>query len=413
MPDNLHQLDLEICILCTVLQFEWRIVFRRSGREGRRLTMDWNAVRQEFPVTQNYNYQNNAAVAPMCRRAVSASERFLQEALEHSCVRGVAYKEADRVRERSAELLNADQDEICFVKNTSEGLSFVANGLDWREGDNVVTSNVEFPANVYPWLALESKKVRIKTVNEEDGRIPLEKLFAAIDSRTRLVAISSIQFASGFRTDLVELGEYCRQKGVLLCVDAIQSLGAFPIDVEAMKIDFLSADAHKWLCGPEGLGIFYVRRERQDLLKPSCIGWMGVKDPMDFDNIQLEFRDSAKRYDTGAYNLMGIYALGGALDTLMEIGIDTISSRLLELTDMLVSGIQDKGYKVFSSRAKGEASGIVSFSSSQHDSCRIRDSLQAEHNLIVSVRGGRLRASPHVYASADDIQQLIDLLPAQ
>ena len=132
---------------------------------------------------------------------------------------------------------------------------------------------------------------------------------------------------------------------------------------------------------------------------------------MDFDNIRFEFRDSAKRYDTGAYNLMGIYALGGALDTLMEIGIGTISSRILGLTDMLVSGIQDKGYEVFSSRANGEASGIVSFSSSQYDSCRIRDSLQAEHNLIVSVRGGRLRASPHVYSSADDIQQLIDLLP--
>ena len=189
--------------------------------------MDWNAVRQEFPITQNYNYQNNAAVAPMCKRAVAASRQFLQEAMDHSCVRGVAYKEADRVRERSAELLNADQDEICFVKNTSEGLSFVANGLDWREGDNIVTSNVEFPANVYPWLSLESRNVRIKTVNEEDGRIPLEKLFDAIDSQTRLVAISSIQFASGFRADLAGLGEYCRQNGVLLCVDAIQSLGSF------------------------------------------------------------------------------------------------------------------------------------------------------------------------------------------
>jgi cysteine desulfurase/selenocysteine lyase len=198
---------------------------------------------------------------------------------------------------------------------------------------------------------------------------------------------------------------------VLLCVDGIQSVGALPMDVRSMKIDFLSADGHKWMCGPEGLGIFFVRKEVQGYLKPSCVGWLCMKNANDFEHMQFEYLDSAKRYDSGAYNLMGIYALGGALDTLMEVGIETISSRLLRLTDQLVEGVRAKGYHVISSRERSEGSGIVSFVSDLHDPEKIRQHLLSEHRLVISVRSGRLRASPHVYNSEREIQQLVDLLP--
>jgi selenocysteine lyase/cysteine desulfurase len=373
--------------------------------------MDWEALREQFPITRNYNYQNHAAVAPMCRGAVAAAQRFCERSLQAAYLEGHFYREAERVRQVVARFMNANADEVCFIKNTSEGLSFVANGLTWQSGDNVVIANVEFPANVFCWQALRPRGVEVRMVFEENGRIPLETIMRAVNNRTRVVSISSVQYASGFRTDLAALGEFCQAKGVLLCVDAIQSLGAFPIDVKRMNVDFLAADGHKWLCGPEGLGVFYVRKEVQGYLQPTCVGWLCMKNPLEFDNVRFEFQDSAKRYDSGAYNLLGIHALGGALDLWTQLGIEAISARLLHLTDMLVDGVKSKGYHVFSSRARGEASGIVAFASDIHDHEKIQRHLQAEHRVVIAVRARRLRASPHVYNTEREIRQLIDLLP--
>ena len=373
--------------------------------------MDWDALRDEFPITRNYNFQNHAGVAPVCKRAADAARLYLKHSEENAYLRGGFYKHADRVRAQVAKLIHANPDEVTFTKCTSEGLSLVANGLCWQSGDNVVTSNVEFPANIYPWQALHERGVSVHTVLEEDGRIPIENIIEAIDSRTRLVSISSVQFASGFRTDLATLGEFCQSKGVLLCVDAIQSLGVFPIDVKAMHIDFLAADGHKWLCAPEGCGIFYVRRELQGHLRPTNIGWLSMKDPWDFSRSDFEFADSAKRYDCGSYNLAGIYALGGSLDMIEEIGIEQISHRVLFLTERLAEGVRDKGYRVFSSRRATEASGIVSFSSDLHDPDETQRHLQSEHRIAIVVRSGRLRSSPHFYTSLREIDQLVDTLP--
>jgi selenocysteine lyase/cysteine desulfurase len=373
--------------------------------------VDWRALRSEFPVTQHYNFQNNAAVAPLCARAVQAIQRLVDLQQRSAYLEGRHYQEAERVRQLGAALINANPDEVCFVKNTSEGLNFVANGLSWQRGDNVITTSVEFPANVFCWQGLRSQGVSVQIVMEEDGRIPLEGIIEAINARTRVVTISSVQYISGFRADLAALGAYCEKKGVLLCVDGIQSLGAFPIDVKAMKIDFLSADAHKWLCGPEGIGLFYVKKEVQGLLRPTCVGYLSMKSGLDFDRARFELHDSAKRYDSGAYNLLGIHALGGALDLIHEIGVEAIAARLLHLTDMLVEGVRAKGYHVFSPRARTEASGIVTFHSDVHEARRIQPHLQAEHRVVIAVRGGRLRASPHMYTSEDEIRQLVDLLP--
>ena len=373
--------------------------------------MDWDAVRDEFPVTRNYNFQNHAATAPMSRRAADAARQYLAESEENASVRDEFYKHADRVRAQIALLINANPDEVTFVKNTSEGLSLVANGLSWQNGDNVVTTNVEFPANVYPWQALRARGVQVRMVFEEDGRIPLERLIEAIDNRTRLVTISSVQYASGFRTDLATLGEYCQSKGVLLCVDAIQSLGVFPIDVQAMNIDFLAADGHKWLCAPEGAGVFFVRKELQGHLHPTSIGWLSMKNAHDFGRYQFEFADSARRYDSGSYNLPGIYGLGGAVTLALEIGIENIAERVIALTDRLTAGLREKGYRVVSSRSPAEASGIVAFFSDLHDLDEIQRHLQVEHRIVIAVRSGRLRASPHCYNNEREIDQLIDCLP--
>jgi len=373
--------------------------------------MDWNALREEFAITRNYNFQNHAGVAPLSRRCADAVRKYLQHCEESAYILGGFYKHADRVRAQIAHLINANPDEVTFCKNTSDGLSMVANGLSWQTGDNVVTTNAEFSANIYPWQALRPRGVEVRMVFEEDGRIPLERIFEAINSRTRVVAISSVQFASGYRTDLATLGEYCQSKGVFLCVDAIQSLGVFPIDVRAMNIDFLAADGHKWLCAPEGAGIFYVRDELQGHLRPTSVGWMSMRDGWNFDKYQFEFADSAKRYDSGSYNLAGVYALGGAIELIEEIGIEPISQRLLLLTDRLVRGLREKGYRVVSSRAPGEGSGIVAFLSDLHDPQQVQRHLQGEHRIVIAVRRGRLRASPHVYNTEAEIDQLVEALP--
>jgi cysteine desulfurase/selenocysteine lyase len=373
--------------------------------------MDWTTLREEFPITRHYNFQNHAAVTPMCRSAVEAADAFCRNQMAHAYLAGDGYRTCERIRQVAAQFIHANSDEICFIKNTSEGINFVANGLTWQSGDNIVTTNVEFPSNVHPWHALRARGVEVRMVFEEHGRIPLDRLIESINARTRVVAISSVQYASGFRTDLAALGTHCQEKGVLLCVDAIQSVGALPIDVEAMKIDFLAADGHKWMCGPEGLGIFYVRKEVQGYLKPTCLGWLSMKRSHDFDHHRYELRDTAKRYDSGAYNLMGIHALGGALDLLAGIGIEAISRRVLALTERLAEGVRRRGYHLLSSRREGEASGIVSFGSELHDHETIRRHLLQEHRIVVAVRAKQLRASPHIYNSEQEIDQLIEVLP--
>ncbi|MCH7700751.1 MAG: aminotransferase class V-fold PLP-dependent enzyme [Planctomycetes bacterium] len=373
--------------------------------------MDWDAVRDEFPVTRNYNFQNHAGIAPVCRPAAEAARTYLRHAEENAYIKGGFHRHADHVRQSAAKLINANPDEVTFIKNTSEGLSMVANGLSWKSGDNVVISKAEFPANVYPWQALRSRGVEVRMAIEEDGRIPLDQLIGLIDSRTRLVAVSSVQFASGFRTDLASLGEFCQSKGVFLCVDAIQSLGVLPVDVSAMKIDFLAADGHKWLCAPEGCGLFYVRKELQGHLRPTSIGWMSMKCAHDYGRAQFEFFDDIRRFDSGSYNLMGIYALGGAIDMFLEIGIEHIAARVMSLTDRLVTGVRDKGYRVVSSRQAGEGSGIVALISDSHDHDEIQRHLQAEHRIVIAVRNGRLRISPHIYNTIKEIDRLIEVLP--
>jgi len=374
--------------------------------------MTSDEIRALFPITRNYNFQNNAAVAPISKPAAEAMRRYIDHTCQYATLKSGFYRHAEHVRTMAANLINARPEEITFIKNTTEGIGWVANGLNWNTGDNVIGTNVEFPANVYPWMGLELQGVEFRMVQEEGGRVPVERIVEAIDKRTRAISISAVQYASGYRADLVTLGKICKKEGILFCVDAIQSLGVFPVDVEAMHIDFLSADGHKWLCGPEGCGIFYCNRSLIGHLRPIISGWMGMVDAMDFGAYKYQFVDTACKFDTGSYNLAGIYGLGASIELLTDIGIENIAAHVLRLTDRLVNGLQNKGYRVISSRRIGEASGIVAFTSEVHDHEQICEHLEKEHRVVIGHREGRLRASPHIYNTLDEIDQLIELLPA-
>lgn len=375
--------------------------------------MNLDEIRSKHPITRHYNFMNHAAVAPMSGPAADAMAGYARELAEAAYLRGTYYRAAEHVRKAAARLINADSSEVTFVKNTCEGINYVANGIRWLTGDNVVSTTMEFPANIYPWMNLEPRGVQLKLVPEDEGRVPFDRIAEAIDNRTRLVAISAVQWSNGFRMDLTRLGEVCKEKGVLLCVDAIQALGVHPLDVRAMNIDFLSADGHKWLTAAEGAGIFYCRRELIGHLSASEPGYMCMKHTYDEPVLKIDLHDDARRFDSGVYNLAGVCALGASIDHLLEVGIDQVQKRVKLLTDMLVEGIRTKGWKVHSPRTASEWSGIVSFSSKKDDVDALRKHLRAEFKIVVANRLGRMRASPHFYNSEDEIQQLIDALPAR
>ena len=374
--------------------------------------MNWARTRSYFPVTAELAYLNHAGVAPVSTRVEEALGRYAAEATRRGAFRydSVFDAEIERVRGRAAELIAAHPDEIAFVKNTSEGLGIVAAGLDWRRGDVVVTCDLEYPSNVYPWWGLRERGVETVMLPARDGRVSFERIERALDNpRVRLLALSSVEFGSGFRFDLRALGTLCRERGVLFCVDAIQSLGYLPLDVGLCGVDFLASDGHKWLLAPEGCGIFYCARHLLDRVKPLVIGWRSVTENRDFDRYHLELQPTAGRFEEGSPNALGIFALGAAIDLLLELGVEAIGGRVLDLTDRLVGGLQERGARVLSPRGSGEASGIVSFLWGDEPPGRTVGRLRQAGVFVVTRRGG-VRASPHFYNDDSDLERLLDAL---
>ena len=372
--------------------------------------IDWMQWREQFPVTQKYIYLNHAGIAPLSLRAQNAMRGFLSDATDNGAVHSDDWAAtAEACRRSAAKLINADPSEIAFMKNTTQGLIIAANGIDWRKGDNVVTTAVEFPANVYPWWSLKARYgVDIRMVPEREGTIQIEEIEAAIDSRTRVVTISHVQFASGFRTDIAAIGEICRQKGIWFVVDAIQSVGVIDLDVEACGVDILAADGHKWLLAPEGAAIFYCVKEKQDRLINTNLGWAGVINPRDFLDYELTQKSDATRFEEGTYNSVGLYGLGAAIDLLLEIGIPQIERRVLDLTNRLIEGLRAKGYRLVTPTDESQRSGIVVFESNQYSPTELCEMLERE-NVIGAERGG-VRLSPHFYNSEEEIDHVLSLL---
>ena len=367
---------------------------------------------EEFPIIEKCAYLNHAGIGPLPRRS-AARMRMLAEWVSCSGDRHwmERQQEAERVRGLAARLLGAREvHEVAFVENTSSGLSLVAEGLAWRPGDNVVGADFEFPSNIYPWMNLAARGVEFRRAAERDGRIDPEELLSLIDDRTRMLALSWVQYASGFRSDLARLGRACRERGVLFVVDVIQGLGALGLDVERDCVDVAVASSHKWLLGAEGIGILYVSDRVVERLRPVRAGWHSVREPLQWADLDLTWGAGAKRFESGSLNVYGIVALGGSLELLLEAGAERIEPRVLDLTGRAAHGLADLGFEIVSSRAPGETSSIITaVPPGGRDAAELTKALN-EKDVVVAARAGRLRISPHLYNTESEIDRCLEVL---
>lgn len=375
--------------------------------------MDPVRRRDEFPVTQRYRYLDHATLGPLPRRVTEAMTRLLEERASHGSLCLTRWTEGvEAARARAAAFIGARPEEVAFVKNTTEGVLLAAEAIDWRPGDNVVTPEGEFPANVYPWLALGARGVELRRVPPDpEGRVRAADLLARVDGRTRVVALSHVQFSTGFAADLAALGRALAGTGVLLFVDAAQSLGALRLDVRAAGISFLAANSGKWLLGPGGAGIFFCAAEVLDRLRPVNVGWRSVRNPGDARRLALDLRPGAARFEEGSWNLPGIAGLGAALDLLAEAGPERVEARILDLTGRLNDALRGLGCAVLSPRGPGEGSGIVAFRVPGHPAASVVSALR-ERGVVVSLCQDAVRVSPHFYNDEADLDRLLERLPA-
>ncbi|HZQ52043.1 MAG TPA: aminotransferase class V-fold PLP-dependent enzyme [Bryobacteraceae bacterium] len=363
--------------------------------------------RDEFPVTRSLIYLNHAAVAPLCRRASDAMKQLAEDACSFGSLHYDEWLEAyEGLRRAAARLLNASRDEIAIVKNTSEGISTIALGLDWKPGDRIVAFEEEFPANYYPWLRLEQRGIEITWLSIYD---PLEKIAAAVQG-ARLLAISFVNYLSGYRVDLKAIGCLCRENDCFFFVDAIQGLGALPVDLEECPIDALAADGHKWMLGPEGNGILFVRRDWLNRIQPAEFGWTNPAGYADYSSRDMTLRPDAGRYECGTLNTIGCFGLRAAIEFLLEIGVDQVSQAVLALADQLETGLRARGYETMVQRTGATGSGIVSFRHPRID-CRTIVNQLKKNKVIAAPRQDWVRMSPHFYINPEEIEQVLDLLP--
>jgi selenocysteine lyase/cysteine desulfurase len=370
----------------------------------------WDRFREQFPVTKSWAFFDHAAVAPLSVPAVSAMAEYAEDMAANGVVSEKHWTlRRDEIRTRAASLINADPSDIAFVANTTTGIGIVAEGFPWQVGDNVVTAAEEYPSNQYPWMNLRDRGVDVRAVASRGNRVAIDDVRAAMDGRTRVVALSAVEFASGYRNDLDALGELCRSRNVFFLVDAIQALGALPLDVQRTSLDALAADGHKWMLGPEGAGIFFIRRACIDRLHAIGVGWNSVVGATDFGTIDFRMKPNASRWEGGSPNIAGIVGLGASLRLLLDAGIPKVAERVLALTDYLCERAASAGWQVFSSRADKEKSGIVSLTRDDVSPWAIKKRC-FEAKIVVNVRAGRLRVSPHAYNTFEEIDRLIDVL---
>ncbi|MGE0757294.1 MAG: aminotransferase class V-fold PLP-dependent enzyme [Pirellulaceae bacterium] len=376
---------------------------------------DWTRFRDQMPVTRRWSYLDNAAVAPLPAPTRAAIQHWLDQAAdEGDTCWGQWRATIERGRTTAAQLIGADPDEIAFVANTTTGIGLVAEGFPWQPGDNVVTLANEFPTNQYPWMNLADRGVETRRVAVEvEGPVDVERIAQYLDRRTRVLSISWVGFGTGWRVDLSELAALAHRYGARLFVDAIQGLGVFPLDVSAIPIDFLAADGHKWLLGPEGAGLFYVRREHLDLLRPVGVGWNSVAHASDYGRIEWQPRPTAARYEGGSYNMAGLIGLAASLQFLADQGLSptstAIADRVLALTDYAVARLHAAGAVVTTPRLGAHRSGIVAFEMPGRDSQALRRQC-LDRQVVLACRGGRLRISPHAYANEADLDRLLTAL---
>jgi cysteine desulfurase / selenocysteine lyase len=367
----------------------------------------WARYRHEFPVTGNLVYLNHAAVAPLPQRSADAMRNMVEDGLRFGSLHYDVWMDAFQgVRVAAARLINAEPGEIAHVKNTSEGIATVALGFPWRSGDKMVAFREEFPANYYIWQKLESKGVEVRWLSCED---PLDRIEDACRG-ARLLAISFVQYLTGYRADIEAIGDICSRHGVFFFVDAIQGMGAFPLDVRHAKIHALAADGHKWMLGPEGQGVLYVQRDWQDRIEPVEFGWTNVAKYADYASRDMTLRPDAGRYECGTLNTVGSFGLRASLELILEAGVDNIAPHVQGLADQFATGAIARGYEILGTRTPATGAGIICIRKPGLDSRMVYHQLK-ERGFLTAPRQGWVRISPHFYISPADIIRLLEALP--
>lgn len=369
-------------------------------------------VADEFPVVHNLVYLNHAGIGPLPRRTAAAINDFARACLDYGARDYPRWIQTEqRLREALAALINApSSDDIALVKNTSEGLSMVAHGFPWRDGDNVIISDQEFPSNRIVWESLSRYGVSLREVDLASAATPEQALLAHADARTRLIAISSVQFATGLRIDLAALGQQCRARGVALCADAIQAVGCIDQDVQRMQIDFLVADGHKWMLAPEGLGVFYCAQDWRERLQLFEYGWHMRERSGDHESHDWTPAVSARRFECGSPNLLGAHAFLASVDLLREIGGAEIEKRVLERSRFLFDRIQAReDLELVTDTRTGRYAGIVTFRSRKMGSGAMMQRLR-DANVVCAERAGGIRLSPHFYTPLEQLEQALEVV---
>jgi cysteine desulfurase / selenocysteine lyase len=375
-------------------------------------TADFAELRRQNPVVNRWAYFDHAAVAALSGPAQTAIARWLKEAAEEGDANWLEWdKGVQGCRVSAAKMVRAIPAEIALVPNTTWGITLVAEGLDWRAGDNVIVVDNEFPSNQYPWLNLASRGVEVRKYSPKDGRIDLAELRNHFDSKTRVLAISWVGYATGWRISVDDVAELTHSFGALLFLDAIQGLGVFPLDVSKTPVDFFAADGHKWLLGPEGAGISYVRGEHLERLRAIGIGWSSVKDRHRFERIDLTLREEAARFEGGTLNMAGFLGLGASIDLLLQHGLgaqqSALAERVLALGDFACEQLTRIGATIMSLRGADCSSGIISFLPPRGEPMAVRAHLK-EQGIIVSCRNGWLRMAIHAFNDEGEIGRMVD-----
>jgi len=368
----------------------------------------------EFPVTRQQAFFGHAGDCPLPRRVAEAISLYANQCTTGDQEKFVFPMVLTRGRQLAADLLHCQPEEVAFVGPTSLALSFIASGLKFRRGDNILIYFDDYPSNVYPWMALAQQGLEVRLMNTRGlGLIRLVDVMGQVDENTRLVGLATCHFISGYRIDITGIGKFLHERNILFCLDAIQTVGAFETTVE--HVDFLAADAHKWLLGPCGAGLMYVRRSLQKMVNPPIYGWHNVRSPNYVTQEQIVFRSSAQKYEAGTHNLLGAVGLVAALELILEIGVENIARELLRQRAFLIPALQAKGYAVVHADAPPQAaSGIVSFHRPGTDLVPVHQNL-LEAGINTSLRIDRtgqkyIRVSPHFYNTEAELQRMLDLL---
>lgn len=374
----------------------------------------WNRFRELMPVSKKWAYFDHAAVGPLPSPTGEAIQRWCEQAqVEGDTVWPSWHRRLEQLRDLAAETIQASREEIALLPSTTAGINLVAEGYPWQSGDNVVTLANEFPSNLYPWMNLSRRGVEARLVPVDGGSVDLDRIADHCDERTRIISVSWVGYSSGWRMDLDAIADLAQRNNALLFVDAIQGLGVFPMNVQRTRIDFLAADGHKWMLGPEGAGIAFIRREHLKRLRPFGVGWHSVENPFEFRKSDLRLRDEASRYEGGSHNMSGFLGLAASLEFLRSFGLNAddspIADQILETTRRAIESLENIGATVLTRPPKEHQSGIVTFQVPNCDPQALRQRC-LDAKIAVSCRGGGVRISTHAYNNQSDLDRLLEVI---